>query len=393
MQLKQANLVLGVSMAVVALIVVVAAVWVFLSFQKSSEARTQSVNSFNEFGTICSGNPSPTEKNIDKMVANVAEESEWKTRLLGDFSAPLTFRPAEKSSDFRREEMISALRAAAPRGPTGAKVVDEAFQFGFDAYKEGRLPKLNEVPRLQYQLELIDAIIREMYAAEVLDISVVKREEFDLPGDSDGGRSRQKEDASVFYASNSDSNGNLEEFPIPLNRQWFHFEFRAKEKSVVELLNRLASMDRYVAVTYLEITKGGPDIADIAVRTDTEERRPSRERGPRGRGFGGRNRPPRDEPDEKPGESADAQALPASRDLRIFTGRDFETPAFVKMNVEVYAVYHDATENEEEVETEEEAEPVAEPAEPSAEAEPAAEPAAADESPAAAEPAAEGKEE
>ena len=356
MQLKQANIVLCASMAVVALIVVVAAVLVVGSFRDSSEARANRDTQFKKFKSLCAEDPSPIPENIDLMGGNIDVETEWCKKLLDDLGEPLTFRQVESSSVFgsRREQVVSELRAAAPIGLAGTKVVPDTFLFGFEAYKEGRMPDRAEVPRLLYQLELIDAIVREMYASEVLQIVRVEREVFEQSGAiaaSDGGeeedsssRRRRRgggrrnrdtsdeESSASGGSSDTDRDGNLQDFSLPLNRQRFHFEFLAREKGVVGFLNRLAAMDRYVAVTRLEINKIGPDIA-----APREE-----ERGPR-RGPGGR-RPPRGPVEEEPAEPGATPELPLSRLARTFTGRNLESPVAIKMDVEVYAVYRDAAE-------------------------------------------------
>ena len=331
-------------MAVVAIIVIVSGVLVFLSFQGAHETRDERDSKFSSFKKVCSQDPFPNQENIDRMGDNVGTVSNWYGVLLDNLGENLVFQKVENASLFgsRREQVISGLRAAAPVGLAGAKVVSDDFMFGFDAYREGKTAKLDEVPRLMYQLELIDAIVREMYAAKVLSISRVERETFDVSsGDAAqeeeeepssrrrgrrGRRSSSDDDSSsssMGGSSSSNAEGDLADFPLPLNRQRFHFEFLAKEESLVDLLNRLSSMDRYVAVTALEFVKTGSDFFA------PKEEEKSGKSGKSGKSSFGKKK---GEP-----EPVVAPQEPTSRLARIFTGSKIESPVAVKMDVEVYA--------------------------------------------------------
>ena len=364
MQLKQANLVLAVSMTIVAVIVAVSAILVVISFSGSSQTAEDRTEKFNKFKRTCDQDPSPTADNIDRLSGNIDVVSNWYDDLLKDLGRDVVFRSVDTASVFgsRREQVINGLRADAPLGLGGAKVIPDGFMFGFEAYREGKMATKEEVPRLLYQLELIDAIIREMYAAKVLSITRVEREVFEQStgGEDSGeeeqtssrrGRRGRRDDSEDSGTSGgltaANKNGDLEDFPLPLNRQKFHFEFLAREESLVDLLNRLASMDRYVAVTSLEFAKTGSDFAP------PKEEREARGDGP-GPGPGGPGgRPPRpgrggrfgrrDAMEEAaPAAAAPAApAAPASRLARSFSGRNLESPIRVQLNVEVYAVRRD----------------------------------------------------
>ena len=366
MQLKQANLVLAVSMTIVAVIVAVSAILVVISFSGSSQTAEDRTEKFNKFQRTCDQDPSPTADNIDRLSSNIDVVSDWYDSLLKDLGRDIVFRSVDTASVFgsRREQVINGLRADAPLGLGGAKVIPDGFMFGFEAYREGKMATREEVPRLLYQLELIDAIVREMYAAKVLSITRVEREIFEQStGGEDSGeeeqssgrrgrRGRRDSDSEESGASGgltaANKNGDLEDFPLPLNRQKFHFEFLAREESLVDLLNRLASMDRYVAVTSLEFAKTGSDFAP------PKEEREARGDGPGPGGPGGPggrpprrgrfgNRPVQEEAAPAAAAAPAAPAAPASRLARSFSGRNLESPIRVQLNVEVYAVRRDET--------------------------------------------------
>lgn len=346
MQLKQANLVLGISMAVVGLIVLLAGGLVVKNLQITQSAKTDCNAKFKKFEATCSRNPFPNDKNIQQMAENVNTVSNWCDTLLADLGEELTFAKTEMASIFgsRREQTINALRDAAPTGLGGTKVVPADFMFGFEAYREGKTAKIEEVPRLLYQLELIDSIVRAMYDSKVLQIRSVTREVFETASAGEGqvseeeegggrrrnrnrrgNRSSSESETSASLASGTNPSGDLEDFALPLNRQKFAFDLVAKEESLVSLLNALASMPRYVAVTGLEFSKLDSDF----FKSKAEES----ESGSTG---GGRTRFSKKE-EAKP--AAPKAAEPQSKLARSFTGKNLESPIAVKMQLEVYSVH------------------------------------------------------
>lgn len=356
MQLKQANLVLAVSMAVVGVIVIASGVLVFNSFQDASATKSERDSKFDRFRGICRKDPFPNEKNIAQMGENVHTVSNWYGTLLEGLGDPLVFTKHEAASIFgsRREQVIAGLREVAPAGLGGARVVSPEFMFGFEAYREGKTAKISEVPRLLYQLDLIDSIVRAMYDSKVLAINAIEREVFEQGAgaeavaeeeESSGGRRRNRnrnrgrssssdsEEASSTGVS-VDAQGNFpEDFALPLNRQIFKFDFLAKEESLIQLLNRLSSMERYIAVTALQFEKKDSDFFK-----EKEEKSETRSGGGLRRGLGTRK--------EAEPTAAATPAEPASRLARSFTGKNLESPIAVKMTLEVYAIADRSSESE-----------------------------------------------
>ena len=357
MQLKQANTLLVAAMVVVALIVVASGYMIFRGLGQSKEALSSRDSDFDSLrNTYQNANPFPNEDTIRQMRENIGIVSNGFDTLLADLGEGITLAPVDNSAVFssRREEVLGKLTADAPIGNSGARIVPEGFMFGFEAYRDGHMADRALVPRLLLQLDIIDAIVREMYASHILSLSVVEREVFESAvGVSDGedeedaprkrgrrGGRRDRGDDSESDSSDVDAQGDMRGFPVPLNRQKFHFALEAKEESLVNLLNRLAAMPMYVAVTRLDFEKAGADIAEEkAAPAAGSSDRPGRP------GRGGRlGRRARAEaaPEAAPETPAPAAEAPSGRLARLFSGHNLESPVRVLLDVEVYNIHRPA---------------------------------------------------
>lgn len=352
MQLKQANTLLVASMAVVALIVLAACYLIYNGISLSDEAKMERDDNFANFErTFRKADPFPNEDNIKRMAENIEVMSDGYNRLVADLGEGVTLAPVATDAEFgrRREQVLSELTAAAPIGHSGTRIIPQDFMFGFDSYRDGHAASLETIPRLLLQLDIIDAIVRQMYASDILALTSVTREVFegeaqatDDEEESGGRRGRRRgrssRDEDSASDAGSDTTGDLSGIDVPLNRQKFHFAFDAKEEALVNLLNRLASMPMYVAVTRLEFEKSGQDVAAAAperAAAPRERRTPQQ----RGRRFGSR----RAEETETPAPE-ETEASPTGRLARLFSGRNLESPVHVQLDVEVYNIHRPVAE-------------------------------------------------
>ena len=358
MQLKQANTLLVVAMVVVALIVVASGYVIFAGLGKSNDALASRDSDFSSLrNTYQNADPFPNEDNIRQMRDNIGIVSNGFETLLADLGEGVALAPVDNSAVFssRREEVLGKLTADAPVGNSGARIVPEGFMFGFEAYRDGHMATLDLVPRLLLQLDMIDALVREMYASHILSLSTVEREVFETAaGSGDGeeeeessrrrgrrGGRRDRSEDSDSGGADVDAQGDLRDFPVPLNRQKFHFVLDAKEESLVELLNRLAAMPMYVAVTRLDIEKVGVDVASSEAAPGGSSDRPGRA----GR-LGRLGRRGRAEAAPEPIPAETPEASPSGRLARLFSGRNLESPVRVQLDVEVYNIHRPAASDE-----------------------------------------------
>ena len=349
MQLKQANTLLVASMVVVAIIVLAACYLIYNGISLSDAAKIERDDNFANFErTFRKADPFPNEDNIKRMGENIEVMSNGYDRLVTDLGEGVSLAPVATDAEFgrRREQVLSELTAAAPIGHSGTRIIPQDFMFGFDSYRDGHAASLETIPRLLLQLDIIDAIVREMYASDILALTSVSREVFegdsqssDDQEESGGRRGRRNrrasrdEDTSVSDAD-SDMNGDLSDIDVPLNRQKFRFAFDAKEEALVNLLNRLAAMPMYVAVTRLEFEKAGADVAAATPERAPRERRSN----PRGRRLG------RKAAEEAEPAAEEADDTPTGRLARLFSGRNLESPVHVQLDVEVYNIHRPVAE-------------------------------------------------
>ena len=346
MQLKQANTLLVAAMVVVALVVVVACYLIYDGISKSNEARNERDDNYNRFErTFKKADPFPNENNIERMRGNIEVMAEGYKRLVADLGDGVALAPVATDAEFgrRREEILKKLNDDAPVGHSGSRIVPADFMFGFDAYRDGHAANLAYIPRLLLQLDIIDAIVREMYEAGVWSISEVSREVFEggperssEEEEESSGRGRRgrrnrtsssSDNADAAADASQSATGDLSVIDEPvLNRQRFHFAFEAKEEALVDFLNRLAAMPMYTAVTRLEFEKAGEDIAVEKAGAD----RPRQRKGNR---FG-----------HKAAEAEEPADAPSGRLARLFSGRNLESPVRVQLDVEVYNIHKSATE-------------------------------------------------
>ena len=314
--MKHGKILVVAGMAGTVAIVGVTAVVMFRSLSDASETRTQRDNSRNDLEAYYRRNPFPSTENIERERETLATVRKWYETLLVSLQESTVPMGEPKPSVFnsRREAMMADMVASAPTGDGGQRIVPTDFSFGFEKYKTGVLADARDVPRLMRQLEMIHALVKEMYIAGVLRIESVVREEFEFPvGDtaatqpSGGSRPWMTPTPASTKASPKPKHS-----PVTMDAQKFTFELIANEVSLVELLNGLARMPMFTVVTKLSLAKEGADFVsaptgDVASAT-----------------LG-------------PGGVALANPPPLSRTARIVSGRDRESRLKVSLEVEVYS--------------------------------------------------------
>ena len=140
-------------MAVVAVIVLAACYLIFVGRSKAGVALERRDTDFESLRTTYrKADPFPSDDNIRRMRDNIGVVSNGYERLFADFGEGITLAHPDNATVFssRREEILGRLYADAPVGHTGARIVPENFQFGFDAFKDGHSAQLKHIPRTTY---------------------------------------------------------------------------------------------------------------------------------------------------------------------------------------------------------------------------------------------------
>lgn len=263
-------------------------------------------------------NPFPSPENVARERDNSQKLSDLYNILLADLSKeqirPAGFSPSTFMSILgeKRNKMHAKAKAS------GTELSSD-LGFGFEKYLAGSsLPAPEHVPRLTQQLMIIEQLCDTLFAEHIQELSLVKREVFESVAPSatiaPGGRARPAASTlSVASAARLAKAGVLGTNDL-FTAFEFSLDFSAKEKSLVSIMDRLASSGLFIVVRNIQMSKGAPDVAEQASV-------------PAGAAEG----------DEKP--AVEAKAV-AARDLprqqRMVSGPAREVPVKIEMDLEVY---------------------------------------------------------
>ena len=325
--MRKQKLALTVGGAISLVLVVATAVITATGVGAASRNRQEMLSTSGRLSSFYDKKPFPSDENIGAEEVNKRLFQEQYAALAEAVKTNAVVVEGEHSpGSFRLtcEETISALRRAAPKAESGESVIAPDFYFSFDRYdpSKGGIPAAKgHVPRLLRQLQMVDRLVRTLYAAEVLKIESVRREEFDTGAASSGGEEapRRGGRASRRASSAADSSGfslemnpaPLEDAPVDMDRQRFGFVFLAREASLFATLNALNAMWPFTQVSGLQIVKTGPDVV-FPAKAEVKAK------------------------DEDPLKASGIKAPPAGRTSRIVSGALREAPVKVQMTVDVF---------------------------------------------------------
>lgn len=238
-----------------------------------------------EILAVASAGQAPSEERTPATFMNLLEEQ--KNRLTADAAAARTVLPAD-------------------------------FTFGFDRYfaAGSALPAFDDVPRLSQQLAMVNDLCMILFEEKASELLAIERDEFEAAGGGRSGPSRRPPGRLCVRSGDALAlAGALGEDDL-FARLHFVLEFKAREKAVMAILNRLARTAVVVGVT---LTKEVPDIKPV--RLPGEERAPA---------------------DEEAGPVS-ARLSPAATNLasvprqaRLVSGAGVEAPMRVALEMDVY---------------------------------------------------------
>jgi hypothetical protein len=269
--------------------------------------------------------PFPSPGNVTREAQNVELLNGWVQQLLE------TARKGQVESEERTPSSFVNLlgdrrnRLLAIADGTGMKLPSKDFAFGFERYfaAGSSLPAPEDVPRLTQQLRILDELCTVLFEEQVSELMAVEREEFES-GPSAGAARRG---AARLHAATPDSVAKAGVLgPDDLfAKLHFVLEFKAQEKALAAVLNRLAAHRLFVVVTALTIDKDMPDVR----RARLPEGEEAAEVGERG--------------SERPADEGGAADIAGSstnvilpRSQRLISGLPVQAPMRVTMELDVY---------------------------------------------------------
>jgi hypothetical protein len=240
----------------------------FKALSTSREAAEQRDLAYEQLKSLYQAKVFPKEENIKRIKDDQKELEAWesgvsnflaKSSIKADDLTPVRFKQALQNT-------VTSL--ASRKSATLKPFVGEDFKFGFDRYlgDSDSLPQTADVSKLAQQLHLVQAVVRELFDANITKLTLVEREVFEAgagerqPGRPGPSRPRSPGVVSRPGQNNStatDGKGDGENPVLSslLTRQKMTFGFQAKPSALMSVINRLVAMDAFVVISSVEFTK------------------------------------------------------------------------------------------------------------------------------------------
>jgi hypothetical protein len=240
----------------------------FKALSTSREAAMQRDSAYEELKSLYQAKVFPKQENVKRVKDDQKELEVWeasvsnflaKSSIKADDLTPVRFKQALQNT-------VTSL--ASRKSATLKPFVTDDFKFGFDRYlgNSDSLPQTADVPQLAQQLHLVQAVVRELFDANITKLTVVEREVFEAgAGERQPGRpgsSRPPRPTPAFrLGQNTATATDVKGDGVPpvlsslLTRQKMTFGFQAKPSALMSVINRLVAMDAFVVVSSVEFTK------------------------------------------------------------------------------------------------------------------------------------------
>lgn len=290
----------------------------------------------------------PNATNINVVKQNEATVSNWMRRAAAQLKQGAIRVDLQTPSGFKQKLQDTVRELSSQPGSVAGKICGPNFFFGFDRYlgESSSLPAdTNVATRLAYQLAVIDKICKELYADGILEIRSVTRELFDdaeakqreleaQQQQEEESRNRRrknrrnKKQAQENAARQGDGTANFQ-----IAKQTFAFEFVARPDAFTKVLNSLAAMEPFTAITKVEYRAIADSLGPYTQRLKSSDDALKLQ-----------------QQEEDSGDAlADAAekkkaAAPAQPKRIIVTSPDLEPPLLVKIEADVYSFDYKETE-------------------------------------------------
>ncbi len=228
--------------------------------------------------------PFPNEANVAAAEEKHQRLQQAYAELRSELARAPSRRPPSESAHWGllRDRLFIALREQARQADIE---VPDAFAYGFERYVGGRLPRRAHLPRLTRQLHYVDQLVGTLFEHKIRGIKRIDRHLFedDLPESVPDDwavepvrerRPRRREDRP---ADGTTMEPGYFEHPDGLyTRERIVVTFTAREPAVWSVLDALAHMDVFSAVSRVRIENPTPPPAATPRDPDEEARRDGR---------------------------------------------------------------------------------------------------------------------
>lgn len=245
----------------------------FMALSTSSEAHEKRDLAYGQLKALYQSKVFPSDTNIQRLKDDTVVLEAWtaegtnvlaKAALKVDDLTPVRFK-----QELQNKVYALGIKKAA----SGKPFVASDFKFGFDRYLgTDSLPQPGDVAQLAQQLKIIHLVVQELYAAKIMSLTEVQREEFEEdPSERKTGPSTTTSRRAAAPARRPGSQAGSGAKPVVtdeidpalstlLTRQQFTFGFQAKPAALIGVLNRLAAMDAFAVVSGVDFTKAEDSI-------------------------------------------------------------------------------------------------------------------------------------
>ena len=325
------NILIIVGVIVALLLIGLCTVLLFRGISKLDEKEKELARKKTEHEIFYKNNPFPSKQNAEQEKKNVEVLEEAIGKLAGRLKADEVKVVPTTPSAFM-SLLGSKRRELGGMADQNGAGLPANSAFGFERYclPDSPLPPPAELPVLSQQLTIIEQVCGILFQGKVKEITKITRDELDRPGPGvvPAGGGNRPGGAGSASSSSRNAAAKTEDKP-PFTKLHFVFEFKAKERSILYVLNRIASSKIFMVVTGLKLEKEFPDILDVRAAGTAAGERPERSSG--------------DDDDDPVAAAAHTatnalaisdRALP--RDKRLMSGLKMEKPMKVTMFLEVY---------------------------------------------------------
>jgi hypothetical protein len=209
----------------------------------------------------------PKQENIKRIKDDQKELEAWEANV-SNFLAKASIKADDLTPVRFKQALQDTVRTlASQKSVTLKPFVAGDFKFGFDRYlgDSDSLPQAADVSKLAQQLHLINAVVKELFAANITKLNVVEREVFEAgAGERQPGRpgsTRPPRPGAAFRPGQTTTTptdvGVNPVLSSLLTRQKMTFGFQAKPSALMSVINRLVAMDAFVVISSVEFTKAG----------------------------------------------------------------------------------------------------------------------------------------
>ena len=270
------NIILICALLIGVLMLGCAGYFLYKGIVQFNEEDQKLTNARSDLDGIYAKNPFPSDKNRKIEQGNLASlglaNSNMVTRMRQAQIEPDTSKtPSAFKNLLRDKQQEFALKTKS----SGVSLPKD-FAFGFQKYTMGgEMPQVEYVGRLAQQLDVTEKLLDVLCESKVKEITAMVRDEFDVSavsdisaagGDKERPRSQSRSRAPRAEAGADTQGANYSSVAkvkssglIKEGEQYaamqFKLEFKAKEEAIVNVLNKFASHDMFIAVTRVEIPK------------------------------------------------------------------------------------------------------------------------------------------